>query len=245
MNKMTHADTCDKCNPRPTAGLAGTMMFIPISLGNHFYSSQVLTVLLSHFVAQSRQSVIFLCDRLRFLSYEIRGEANFQRVNTNIRLQLDQITRSLINNGLNSYQNVRVANWSYLEGDSRFGNLVIWLQKLVRDDPRVAQLADDYARSLLSRFGEASWSSSKSISLQRQYIVEETALSLYMTELQGFNTEIYRRGMGFIDDLYTERRADLMSCLGKHILERRFVAIEDWLNGHSVRSTQEGTHGSD
>jgi tRNA-dependent cyclodipeptide synthase len=236
MNEMTNVDTCDKCNPRPTAGLTGAMMFIPISLGNHFYSSQVLTVLLSHFVAQSNKSVIFLCDRLRFLSYQIRGEYNFQRVNTNIRLQLDQITRSLMNNGLNSYQNVKVANWSYLEGDSRFGDLVIWLQKLVRDDPRVARLADDYARSLLSRFGEASWSSSKSISLQRQYIVEETALSLYMTELQGFNTEIYRRGMGFIDDLYTERRADILSCLGKHILERRFVAIEDWLSGHSVGS---------
>jgi tRNA-dependent cyclodipeptide synthase len=230
MNKMTYAD------PTPMARLAGAMMFIPISLGNHFYSSQVLALLLSHFVAQSHQSVIFLCDRLRFLSYEIRGETDFQRVNANIRLQLDQITRSLINNGLNSYQNVKVANWSYLEGDSRFGNLATWLQKLVQDDPRVAQLADDYAGSLLSRFGEVSRKSNKSISLQRQYIVEETALSLYMTELQGFNTEIYRRGMGFIDDLYTERRADLMSRLGKHILERRFVAIEDWLSGHIVSS---------
>jgi len=231
---MTQADTSDNCSPDLTAGLAGAMMFIPISLGNHFYSSRVFTVLLSHFIAQSRQSVIFLCDRLRFLSYKIRGETNSQRMNTNIRLQLDQITRSLMNNGLNSHQNVKVANWSYLEGDSRFGNLVIWLQKLVRDDPRVGQLADDYARSLLSRFGEASGNSSKSISLQRQYIVEEAALSLYMTELQGFNTEIYRRGMGFIDDLYSERRADLMSFLGKRTLERRFVALEDWLSGHGV-----------
>jgi hypothetical protein len=233
MNKMLQAETTDTRNPDSPGSLAGAMMFIPISLGNHFYSSQVLIVLLSHFIAQSRQSVIFLCDRLRFLSYKIRGETNSQRINTNIRLQLDEFTRSLMNNGLNSHENVKVANWSYLEGDTRFDNLVTWLQKMLRDDPRVGQLADGYAMSLLSRFGEASGKSispQRSISLQRQYIVEETALSLYMTELQGFNTEIYRKGMGFIDDLYTERRADLMSFLGKRALERKFVSIESCLN---------------
>jgi tRNA-dependent cyclodipeptide synthase len=239
INKMTQVETTDICNPDRTGGLAGAMMFIPISLGNHFYSSQVLTVLLQHFVTRSHQSVIFLCDRLRFLSYEIRGEANSQRINTNIRLQLDQLTRSLMNNGLNSHENVKVANWSYLDGDSRFGNLVMWLQRLLRDDPRVGQLADDYAMSLLARFGQASGKSiapRRSIKLQHQYIIEETALSLYMTELKGFNTEIYRKGMGFIDDLYTERRADLMSFLGKRALERRFVSIESCLNGHGVGS---------
>jgi hypothetical protein len=138
-----------------------------------------------------------------------------------------------MNNGLNSHDNVTVATWSYLEDHTRFDNLVTWLQKMLRDDRRVGQLADDYAMSLLSRFGEAS---GKSISLQRRYIVEETALSLYMTELQGFNTEIYRRGMGFIDDLYIERRTDLMSFLGKHALERRFISIESCLNGRGVSS---------
>lgn len=213
------------------------MMFIPISLGNHFYSSQVLTLLLSHFVTHSRQSVIFLCDRLRLLSYRIRGETNSRRINTNIRLQLDQFTRALMNNGLVSHPNVKVVNWSYLEGDSRFDDLVTWLQKLLRDDLRVGELVDVYATSLISRFGEASRKAineQRSISLQRQYIIEETALSLYMTELKGFNTEIYRRGMGFVDDLYAERRADLMSFLGKHTLERRFVSIESCLNGHRI-----------
>jgi hypothetical protein len=226
MNRMTQSNTTGTLQSAPTGSLAGAMMFIPISLGNHFYSSQVLTLLLSHFVTHSRQSVIFLCDRLRLLSYRIRGETNSQRINTSIRLQLDQIIRSLINNGLKSHQNVKVADWSYLEGDSRFDDLVTWLQQVVRDDPWVGQLTDDYAISLLSRFGEYS---SESLSLQRQYIVEETALSLYMTELRGFNVEVYRKGMGFIDDLCTKRRPELMSFLRKPTLDRRFVSIESWL----------------
>jgi hypothetical protein len=69
----------------------------------------------------------------------------------------------------------------------------------------------------------------ESIKLQRQYLIEETALSLYMTEVRGFNVEVYRKGMGFVDDLYAERPAELMLLLGKSRLDRKFVSIENWL----------------
>ena len=53
------------------------------------------------------------------------------------------------------------------------------------------------------------------MALQRQYVIEETALSLYMTEMRGFNVEVYRRGMGFVDDCYRERLAELMALVGQ------------------------------
>jgi hypothetical protein len=92
--------------------LTNANMFIPISLGNHYYSSEILRRLLSDFVANSKFAVVFLCDRLRLLSYRIRGEADIQRIDENIKLQLDQWTRSLINLGLGSYPNSIVASWS-------------------------------------------------------------------------------------------------------------------------------------
>ena len=97
---------------------AGTRMFIPISLGNHYYSSEILNVLLSKFIAKSECSVIFLCDRLRFLSYQIRGEADEPRIVATIRLQLAQMNRTLRNLGLNSHPNAEVADWSFLQDDN-------------------------------------------------------------------------------------------------------------------------------
>jgi tRNA-dependent cyclodipeptide synthase len=205
-------------------------MFIPISLGNHYYSSEVLSALLSHFIAKSRCSVIFLCDRLRFLSYRIRGETHDSRIVANIRLQLDQMNRTLVNLGLNSHPNAKVVDWSFLQDDPRYAGVVASLEQLVRGDPWVQEQADRHVAQFAARFHAPEGSPREdSIQLQRLYLIEETALSLYMTEVSGFNVEVYRRGMGFVDDLYSERPAELMSLLNKSRLERRFISIENWL----------------
>jgi tRNA-dependent cyclodipeptide synthase len=218
-------------NETATTGcLAGARMFIPISLGNHYYSSEVLSSLLSHFIAKSRCSVIFLCDRLRYLSYRIRGETHEARIFTNIRLQLEQMNRSLVNLGLNSHSNVRVVDWSFLADDPRYASVLASLEKLVREDPWAQEQADRYVAQSIIRFHASGGPQHKdSIQLQRQYLVEETALSLYMTEVRGFNVEVYRNGMGFVDDLYSKRTTEVMSLLKKSTLERRFISLENWL----------------
>ena len=57
-----------------------------------------------------------------------------------------------------------------------------------------------------------------------------------MTEVRGFNVEVYRRGMGFVDDLYSERTAEVMSLLKKSTLERKFISIENWLERVNVEN---------
>jgi tRNA-dependent cyclodipeptide synthase len=214
----------------PTARFAGARLFIPISLGNHYYSSEVLTILLSQFIAKSERSVIFLCDRLRFLSYRIRGETDEEGIAANIRLQLDQMKRTLVNLGLNSHPNASVADWSFLRDDPQYVRLVASLEKLVREDRTAREQCDRYVAQFVARFHAAGGPQREdSKELQRQYLIEETALSLYMTEIRGFNVEVYRRGMGFVDDLYSERPVDLMRLLKKSSLDRKFVSIENWL----------------
>jgi tRNA-dependent cyclodipeptide synthase len=209
---------------------AGGNLFIPISLGNHYYSSAVLRRVLSDFIANSKSSVIFLCDRLRLLSYRIRGETDIRRANENIRLQLDQVTRSLINIGIGAYPNAMVAHWSFLLSDPRHATLLSSLQDFVQDEPDLRRKLEGHAAALMDRFGGlADCAVRDRIELQRQYVIEETALSLYMTEIRGYNVEVYRRGMGFVDDLYRERPADLMSLTGKSRLDRRFLSLEQWL----------------
>jgi tRNA-dependent cyclodipeptide synthase len=215
---------------KDAASIAGTNIFIPISLGNHYYSLEILGRVLTEFVANSQSAVVFLCDRLRMLSYMIRGEMNLEQITANIKLQLDQLTRSLIKLGLDTYPNATVANWSFLQDDPRYGALLAGLDQFVGKDPVLHQELESYAAVLMQRFrGAPGQDTPGRIALQRQYVIEETALSLYMTEIRAFNVEVYRRGMGFVDALYRERPAELMSMLGKSKLERKFVSLEEWI----------------
>jgi tRNA-dependent cyclodipeptide synthase len=210
--------------------IVGGDVFVPISLGNHYYSSAILRQVMIEFIAKSRVSVIFLCDRLRFLSYRIRGETDLARIDSNIRIQLAQMTRALVNLGLNAYSNALVANWSLFQDDPRYFDLLASLEQFVRNDIEVSRRLEEYAIRLLHYFrGVASSKLDDRFKYQQQYIVEETALSLYMTEIRGYNIEVYRRGMGFVDYLYSERSNDLMSLTGNSILNRKFISIEHWL----------------
>jgi hypothetical protein len=56
------------------ACVEGQNIFVPISLGNHYYSVPVLRRLVNDYIRPSNLSIILICDRLRFLSYLIRGE---------------------------------------------------------------------------------------------------------------------------------------------------------------------------
>jgi tRNA-dependent cyclodipeptide synthase len=209
---------------------AGTRMFIPISLGNHYYSSEILNVLLSEFIAKSKCSVIFLCDRLRFLSYQIRGETDEPRIVATIRLQIAQMNRTLRNLGLNSHPNAEVADWLFLQDDMKYTQLLASLEKMVGEDQGTRQQFDWYVGQFAARFALPDGPRREvSIEMQRRYLIEETVLSLYMTEIRGFNVEVYRRGMGFVDDLYAHRPIEMMRLLKKSTLDRRFVSLENWL----------------
>jgi tRNA-dependent cyclodipeptide synthase len=208
--------------------LRSARVFVPISLGNHYYNSKTLQRIFADFLIKASSSVIFLCDRLRYLSYLIRGESNNDRVGRNIQIQLEQTTRALTKLGLGSLADVTIANWSMLEADSRYGALLVSVEALLRDVPAVRAEAQAQAAHVLRRFADQGKLARKErLKLQLQYITEEAALSLYMTEMRGFNVEIYRRGGGFIDYLYDQHADALRSLVGKQVLSRKFVALEE------------------
>jgi tRNA-dependent cyclodipeptide synthase len=205
----------------------GDNLFIPISLGNHYYSSDVLRRLMIDFISPSNLSIIFLCDRLRFLSYLIRGETDRRRITSNVKIQVVQLTRALTKLGLKSHPNASIADWSLCRKDCRYKGLLSELQQFVRDDPTVRRELDDYINRLLDIHGRKVASVARCAELQFEYVTEETALSLYMTEIRGYHVEVYRRGMGFVDYLYARRPADLRTLTGKLILNRKFISLED------------------
>jgi tRNA-dependent cyclodipeptide synthase len=210
--------------------LAACKAFVPISLGNHYYSSKMLQRIMRDLLAGTEHSIIFLCDRLRLLSYMIRGEEDADLINSNIQIQLQQMSRALLNSGLGSYPNITVANWSFLQDDSRYHELLASLESFVKASPAVSQQLDRYAAHFALRFGAPHEDDPKRrVQFQWQYIIEETALSIYMTEIRDHSVEIYRRGMGFVDYLYAGHAEALRSWTGKKTLNRKFVSIEQWV----------------
>jgi tRNA-dependent cyclodipeptide synthase len=200
-------------------------LFIPISLGNHYYSSVVIRNLIDDFISPSKSSIVFLCDRLRFLSYLIRGEANLNRITSNIKVQVEQLTRALVKLGIQSCPHASIVDWSFCEDDIRYSRLLSNLQQLVRDDSTARrELNNHVTRSIAVHRKGADLL--RSAELELEYITEETALSLYMTEIRDYNVEVYRRGTGFVDYLYAERLSDLLILTGKSVLNRKFISLE-------------------
>ena len=217
------ADTCTTPNEYATSG----NVFVPISLGNHYYSSTVLRKLMDNFIVPSNRSVIFCCDRLRLLSYLIRGEIDLEHITLNIKIQVQQLTRALLNVGIQSCPHATIVDWSFCQEDRRFHELLFNLKQFVRDDAMVARELSDHVNRLAHVHGRRGANTAKGDELQFSYLTEETALSLYMTEIRGYNVEVYRRGMGFVDYLYSQRPAELLTLTGNSILTRRFIALEE------------------
>jgi hypothetical protein len=162
----------------------------------------------------------------------IRGEEDINKITLNINIQLDQMRRVLNNLEISSKPNVVIADWSFMQDDPRFCDLLASLATFVCDDVEVGQLLHQHCESIIRRINEVGGRDiDERTQLQKQYILEETALSLYMTEILDYKVEVYRRGMGFIDYLYSQRPAVLSQLVGNPSLNRRFVSIEDWIRG--------------
>src|SRR5262249_14908946 len=141
-------------------------------------------------------------------------------------IQVGELSRALIKLGLGSHPNASIADWSFCRKDGRYKGLISKLQQFVRDDATVRRELDDYIDCLLDIHGRKGTSVARCAELQFEYVIEETALSLYMTDIGVNYIEISGRGMGFIHYLPAQRPADLRTLTGNLILNRKFIALE-------------------
>jgi tRNA-dependent cyclodipeptide synthase len=206
--------------------IKGARLFIPMSLGNHYYSNQILLFIIEHLLPNNSTSVLFLCDRLRFLSYMIRGVSPVKAA-ANIQIQLDQTRRTIIGLGFSQTESSKILDWSYLTERAGYQELCEELSTLCENDGVVCGMLRRYAERSLWNSGDGVVFSETNLEIQRQYIIEETALAIFMTELQGYNVEVYRRGIGFVDYLYEENVDFVRSITKKQRLERQFVSLEE------------------
>ncbi len=205
----------------------GQRLFIPISIGNHYYSSAVLTRILSEITVYSAESIFFICDRLRYLIYKARGYEDEAKIQQKLEREVVQLKRSLINCGLSKYKNARIETWKFLKDQPGYINILSEVTSICESDRDVSIFLEGLVFQLANRF--FSEINNKVLAIQRSYVLEETALSLFMTELYGFNVEVYQRfNGGLIDLIYKSKANCIRDFLGKSYLQRTFVSLENF-----------------
>ena len=204
-------------------------LFIPISLGNHFYSSRVIGDLIRYCVSRSERSVFFLCDNLRLLSYRMQQKYSDEAIQNKVMREVGERTAQLNKCGLYGISHAHIATWSDLSNVDDFRTLLNDFLDLVQSDQEWADELRRRSHSVIHSLDNVV-ESETSQKFQEEYICEETVLSIFMTEKADYSTEIYRRRTnGFVDWLYCYYPGILRRLIGKDVLSRQFISIEEEL----------------
>jgi hypothetical protein len=207
----------------PLAG--GSRVFLPLSIGNHYYSNQRLRRISNEIVGQSAYTVIFICDELRRLSYYVKGITDESIVAAKVALQLLQTKQTLHNCGLTKHQNLDIWSWSNLPDQGLVFSIYKRIHALIADDQYVIHEADRHIEATVSAKNDAVSSRGQATHYQLQYFALETALSIYMNEVMCFDYEVYRRSMGIIDYIYATQ-AGFVKTISNGITRRTVISLE-------------------
>ena len=205
--------------------VSGSRLFIPMSLGNHYYTNERLRRLYHDFAKASDSSLVFLCDHLRYLSYLIRGESNEEDIRNRVATQVVQMKVTLAHCGFVPSEKLSIQCWGDIASDVRVAEITQKLEDLIRKDADVAKEASTSCEFFLRKFRGNSPTQKRASEIQKQYLVAETALSIYMNECVGFDYEVYRRGAGFVDFLYESKTEEIRSLSGGSA-NRKLLSLE-------------------
>lgn len=189
-------------------------LFIPLSIGNHYYSSGVLRDINKRFVNISRHSILFICDELRRLSYIIKGYSDDFCLSTKTELQTSELKQALFNCGLRQSELVDIWSWSDLPDINTLTLFNDRLMELIANDEH---LCKEMIKKAEMFFAVAKIINYSRLQLQNQlkYFALETSLSIYMNEILCCDFEVYKTPLGVIDYIYAERSSFVYNLIGK------------------------------
>ncbi len=204
-------------------------LFIPISIGNHYYTNKILKRIIREITSLSSESVFFICDKLRYLTYKIRNIDEDERIKSKVKTEVHQFKQRLKNCGIENNKNNKVKTWSFLYESNDYVRILNALNIIVNSDADIRTYLYHHSVSLMKAFFNGPSDKYDNL-LQKQYIVEETALSIFMTEIYGTNIEIYRRmDEGLIVYLYKNKLAKIKDIILGKTPKRIFVSLENIL----------------
>jgi tRNA-dependent cyclodipeptide synthase len=223
---MLFTETLSPLTPMTSdISLVGKKLFIPISIGNHFYSKKVFKFILKDLVSVCDSTVIFICDRLRYLIYTAKEYGTHEEILAHVDQEFDQLERTLINSGFKDGSKTQIWRWKDIEETEHYRNILVRLTEASHNNREISSFLEPFTCELTAQFYGADYSE-KQLKIQREYILVESALSIYMTEVAGFSHELYKSyDRGLIVELYQHHSELVKKIVGKEELSRHFIAL--------------------
>ncbi len=204
--------------------VSGKNIFLPISIGNHFYSNEIISSISEEILPAGDNSIIVVCDRLRYLTFRLRGSQEHDARNKTDK-ELAEFKNRLANCGIKQSQSVKICSWSDFDLEPNFVDLLENLKSFVKCNQNILEFFNALVNERLSNFQFKK--DNINILLEETYILEETALSIYFTEIKGYSIEIYaRQTHGLVDEIYRNFHSNLLGMLNVEVTKRVFVAID-------------------
>jgi tRNA-dependent cyclodipeptide synthase len=216
----------------PSISFAGQKLFFPISIGNHFYSKKVFKFIIKELAVDCESAVIFICDRLRYLYHQAMGYGTPEETWAHVDEEFEQIKRTLVNCGLNENPKIELWRWQNIEQKENYQRILEYLTQAANDRKpnQIRSFLEPFTRELTEKFYGENFSTEQ-LEIQQEYILIESALSIYITEIAGFNVELYKNmDRGLIVELYHDNASFVKKMIGKDALDRQFFSLMELLS---------------
>jgi hypothetical protein len=199
--------------------------FIPISIGNRFYTSKRVRKIGEMFLADAAAAVIIPCDILKFFAYLAQrgisdGEAELRASRESLN-----VIGMLRNCGVEKMGNTRIYPMSNFYSDSEFLYFIDEFEKAVNSS-RAASELDRLVDLFINQFYDPDERTESTECIQRQNVLHAAGMGIYVTEILGYRSELYKQSEGLLQTYLYEFCPDVLrSLLGKSQLDRQFVGL--------------------
>ncbi len=198
--------------------------YFPISLGNHYYTNRVLQQISNSVACNYKSNQLVICDRLRCLSYGIRGVER-GLIKNKVELEIHQFYSRLQNVSFD-FQLINVQLMTDIFMNVEFNAFANSFYKEISSKTVVSKYIHEIVDYTLDKLSVQH--TDYNVKVQSRYFLEETAMSIYVTEILGFNCEYYKSlDRGLIVLLYDEYPSMIKELVSKTKLSRKFFSLKE------------------
>lgn len=192
-----------------------------------------MDVVFSQYVKSAAASTILICDDLHALNQlmvlRYKDEESALR---SARLQGDRMRKQVINSlrriGIDTDTDIRVLTWQQATNTKAFASLFKNIARMVESDDETRQMLESFVSRHNAILRRSLHENAET--LERDYILNEIAMSIFMTEIEGYPAELWEAAPdpGLPDPLrflYSHKASYLKQLTGKQELKRRLIVI--------------------
>lgn len=204
----------------------GNSYFVPMSIGNRYYSRSRMRRIANLSLVNADGSVVVPCDRLRVLSYVTHKGVGVDQAKQKAKDECDGMMKMLDNLGISNMSNCHVIPMSVFYGDPALQLFIDALEGAILTEPGASDRLEWLTDYYLDQFYDATDRHEQSRIIQRTNVLHAAGFGIFVTEKLEYRKEIYKDGSGLLQTyLYREHAELLRKLLEKSQLEREFIEL--------------------